>query len=142
MSYFDWNPSWITGIPVIDQQHMGLVAEVDRFFYAIRDGQEQDALDRILIHLSEYVESHFRTEEGLMVETGYPDFPSHKAAHEALWAKVKGLVEAHLREAPAMTPEVIEYLKDWLVDHLYTADRVMAAHLRRTLGSQDQAAEP
>ena len=134
MTYFEWNPSWITGHPVIDSQHMGLVAEVDGFFCAIRDGEEQAALDRILIHLSEYVETHFRTEEAIMLEALFPGFPAHKAAHDAMWARVQGMVEAHLQESTQVTSAVTDYLKDWLVDHLYTDDLALAEYLRKAPG--------
>jgi hemerythrin len=131
MVYFEWNSSWLTGVPVIDQQHKELVAEVDRFFQAIREGEQEAALDRILIHLSEYVEAHFRTEETFMAEAHDPGLPAHKAAHDALRARVKGLVEAHLRDSVPVTTEVTDYLRDWLVDHLYRTDQKMAEYLRQ-----------
>ena len=116
--------------------------EVDLFFCAIRDGEEQAALDRMLMHLAEYVETHFRTEESFMVDAQYPAFPAHKATHDALRVRVKNLVEAHLAGPVAVTPEVADYLKDWLVDHLYNTDLVMAEYLRQSFKIPPLPAQP
>jgi len=135
MAYIEWLPSWDTGIAELDRQHRELVAEIDRLFLALKEGSPEKVAERTLLHLSEYVEFHFKTEERCMLEAHYPGLPAHRAEHDALRNEVKAIVDAYLAGGGALTVKLSEYLKNWLIHHLDTTDRIMAEHLRRTLAS-------
>lgn len=135
MAYIEWIPSWDTGIAELDGQHRELVAEIDRLFLALHEGSPEKVAERILLHLSEYVEFHFKTEERCMLEAHYPGLAAHRAEHDALRGEVKAIVDDYLAGGGTLTVKLSEYLRNWLVHHLDTTDRIMAEHLRRTVAS-------
>lgn len=131
MAFLDWNPDWNTGVTTIDAQHQVLLRHADALFQAILAGGERAQAERTLMFLADYVEYHFRTEEELMAQAGFDGLAAHRAAHDALRAKV---AEIAARTAgggtSSLTADVMDYLRMWLVAHLDGEDRKMAGHLR------------
>jgi hemerythrin len=126
-----WNPDWETGVPLIDQQHRQLLAQLERLFQAVHDDRAAERMPDLLAFLADYVETHFSDEELHMQVTDYPDFLGHKAIHDDLRARVEHLVEAFQQDQAVVTDAVIDFLTDWLVNHIDVEDRRMALHLNR-----------
>ena len=58
---------------------------------------------------------------------GYPNAAAHKEAHAKLLENARALKEQHDAGATMMSLEVIEFLKDWVTDHIKGDDRQYAA---------------
>ena len=82
--YVQWKPEYSVGIEVIDKDHQKLLSLINQFQTAVnyRTGEEfeKEALDAVL----DYTKTHFKREEDLMEEHGYPDFEAHKALHRKM----------------------------------------------------------
>ena len=126
-----WNPDWETGVDLIDQQHRQLLAQIERLFQAVHENQAVGQVPELLAFLADYVETHFANEELHMQVTDYPDYPAHKAIHDDMRSQVAHLVEAFRRDPSVVTDEVIDFLSDWLVQHIDVEDRRLALHLNR-----------
>lgn len=133
MAFMVWNDRLMTGIAAIDGDHRKLVDMVNELYEAIREGKGHDAVHRVLDRLVEYTRFHFGREEALFARTGYPGQQQHKAEHDGMVAWVAG-VQAHCADGTAAGPslEVMNYLKDWLFDHILGSDQQYVAHLRAT----------
>ena len=61
-----------------------------------------------------------------MARYGYPGLEVHRKLHEGLLDEV-----GHIRERLAQAGElvVVQTIKDWLLDHIETADRAMGAYI-------------
>ena len=126
-----WNPGLETGVPLIDEQHRGLLGQFETLLVAIHEHHPDVRVPRLLDFLADYVETHFSTEEGYMRATCYPGYVGHKAIHDDMRARVAEMVD-HFRRDPAnMTGEVVDFLTDWLMNHIYQEDRSMAQFLLR-----------
>jgi len=130
MAMFDWNPDWDTGNPRIDQEHKQLLNQMERLFVAVAEGRKKGETERALMLLGEYVDSHFSHEEELMKRTGYPDLAEHRAIHEDLRSQVQAMVGSFIDNPEPLPAAVIDFLVNWLKEHLGQADRKLAAHLR------------
>jgi hemerythrin len=131
MLYIVWNEENNLGIPIIDEQHRGIVATINSFHYLIQQGRGRDALQPTLSILEQYTRIHFRTEEALMEQAGFPGFADHVALHEDL----KKRTEAIARETTSdQEPEIaLAFLKDWWLGHINSEDRQYATHVRTSL---------
>jgi hemerythrin-like metal-binding protein len=70
--------------PHIDAQHeaiFGLVAEADDLW---RDNADLKDLRALVEKLSNVLEAHFRYEESVLAEAGYPKLEEHKAEHAVM----------------------------------------------------------
>ena len=129
MFSFSWNPAWDIGNPEIDRQHHELFLRMGNLAAAIEGGSPFAELERTLLHLGDYIESHFTMEEGLMAGSSYPGLDQHKAAHDALRRRVQALVDDYLGGRQELQMELMDFLVAWLVEHLGGEDRLLAAHL-------------
>ena len=66
-----------------------------------------------------------------MQATQYPGFAEHKAIHDDMRAQVLNLAGDSQIDPSIMTEKVINYLTDWLIDHINEQDRRLARYLVR-----------
>ena len=93
-------------------------------------GRGNSAAKDVLDELTDYMQTHFSTEEELMRRYGYPEFPQHLNEHQALIVQVKDLRDkVHIGEA-AVGTEVMNFLKSWLIKHIQGTDKRYAPFLR------------
>jgi hemerythrin len=134
---FTWNPVWETGDETIDDQHKGLVAQVDRLLDAAVTGEVGAETERALQHLAWYVERHFEYEERRMVETAYPGLGEHKQAHDELRERVKALIRSRGYLSKGLTGDLMAFLVDWFQGHFTTLDRALARHLKGSVSEAE-----
>ncbi|HLO67312.1 MAG TPA: bacteriohemerythrin [Holophaga sp.] len=126
MPIIAWNPAWEMNEPVIDAQHHALVDQMNALVDALSTPGAGDQTERALMYLSDYVENHFGTEEGIMERTGFPHLEEHRAAHTELRDRVRAMVA---EQGWSLSTDIMNYLTDWLVNHLCSYDRALAKHL-------------
>lgn len=123
-----WTPDLETGIRQIDLQHQELIEIINEFETALEAGDDERAMDDWLPRLAAYAAFHFATEEAMI--PGVPGGASHKALHaeqhqdfsERLM-KLKSMSGHELRREMMV---MLEYLKQWLVDHIMKTDKQLA----------------
>jgi hemerythrin len=125
-----WSSHYETGIREIDDQHAEIAGILNRLHAAFAEGRDRATLRPLLHQLIASVRVHFHTEEAIMAEHHYEGEELHRAEHEFLLAHVlefHGDFEAGRTE---MTESVMDYLKDWLRNHMIVADRRLGRWLR------------
>jgi hemerythrin len=130
MSMFEWKPEYSLGHGDIDGQHQRLFELASDLHTAMTQGKGKGALSETLNNLLVYTKTHFANEERLMQANHYPDYPEHKAAHDALTARVIEFQKDFEAGRVGMTVQLLQFLKDWLRDHIGQTDRRVAAFLR------------
>jgi hemerythrin len=130
LRFMRWLDLYATGIPTIDHQHETLTDLLNALNEAQRAGKSRDVLLFRLEQLIEAVHEHFTDEEALMREKGYPDVDLHKAEHDFLLAQVLNFREEYAAEKAGFSESMMDYLRDWLRDHILISDRRMARFLK------------
>jgi hemerythrin len=130
MSMFLWKQEYSVGYPEIDKQHKKLFELADELHSAMTSGKGKDVLGRTLSNLIAYTKGHFAAEERLMQTHNYPDYPKHKADHDALTARVVGFQKEFEENRAAMSVGLLQFLKDWLAHHIGETDRKIASYLK------------
>jgi hemerythrin len=131
MSILVWNPAWETHLEPVDSQHRELFRRMEAVAQAIDHSNEADEIANTIVYLSGYIDIHFGTEEALMVRSGFPGLEMHRSAHRGLQERVALLLQELDREEGASPDDFLEFLVDWLINHIDTYDRALALHVHR-----------
>lgn len=127
-----WRKAYESGHPLIDQQHRALFDHADTILIGVIANQPAEVVTPMIDALLADVVGHFRDEEQIMRETGYPGLAIHAAAHRKLVDQALALAG---KFAAGQLPlgELFEFLANTVIaHHMLTEDRKFFAHLWET----------
>ncbi|MBW4055293.1 MAG: bacteriohemerythrin [Proteobacteria bacterium] len=127
----EWNASYSTGVSKYDEQHKVLFTMVNDLADAMQQKKSKEAVGRVLNGLAEYTVNHFADEERNFAQTHYPEEAQHKALHKKLVDQVVALIGKFNAGEPLITQDVINFLQDWLVNHIQGVDKRYGPHLNK-----------
>jgi hemerythrin-like metal-binding protein len=125
--YFAWKPEYVFGIKEIDDQHQYFVSILDRLYDGILHGAPREELGKTLETLIAYAVNHFDTEEKYFTEFNYDGAAEHIAKHQELKSKVLDFQQKFSENKVDISEDLIDFLEDWLVEHLLNLDRKYVA---------------
>jgi len=129
MPALNWNKKYSVNIALIDEQHKKIVELLNVLSEAIAAGKAQDVLAKVMEEVMAYAKYHFKTEESLLTEHKFPGLAEHKKEHEGFAAKAALLYEDAKKGKPAVVPETVRFLIDWLDHHIVEVDQKYSAFL-------------
>jgi hemerythrin len=132
MLYIVWNKENELEIPIIDEQHRGIVSTINSFYYFIQQGHGSEALMPTLNILGQYTNLHFKAEETLMDRAKYPALDDHLALHKELAKKMTILARELISKEDANS--LLGLLKSWWLGHINLEDRKYTFQVRKELG--------
>jgi hemerythrin len=130
--YIVWQPANEIGIPIIDEQHRGVVSAINSLRYCIQSGNATTAYGSTMDLLNYYTRMHFQAEEQLMKEAGYPEVEEHMAHHVKLMEQFVAMTKKAANEDSA--DDLLVFLKEWWLNHINNEDREYAVCVKRFLG--------
>lgn len=84
-----WNDEKMaTGFPQIDAQHKEWIRRVNEFDDVVINNKGHEEIQNTLDFLSQYSETHFASEEALMVQQKSPIQKQNQAAHDEFRGKL------------------------------------------------------
>ena len=117
-----WNESHSVGYESIDEEHKRLIELINLLQNAVTHDKGQDVLGYVLDELIAFTQSHFPSEERLMVAYHYPLMATHQARHAAATCRLVRLRAQFTAGRPPSILLVIQELEDWLADHIQVSD--------------------
>jgi hemerythrin len=129
MALFTWNNTYAIGIKFVDDQHAGLFDTLNELHSAMLKGQERSVIGDLLQDLLAYTRSHFSAEEAMLARAKYPDLAAHRLKHQKLTSEVAGYADRYKRGEAALSVHLIQFLRDWLSEHILREDRAYSAWL-------------
>ncbi|WP_135077176.1 bacteriohemerythrin [Terasakiella sp. SH-1] len=123
MTRLKWQESYSVGDAEIDRQHQNLFSLIDRL--EDRD-LDVSTVSVIFEKLDTYVEEHFSDEEDKLAENAYPDLEPHIRQHHEFRDWLEAAKESFQQESSnhhAISQNVHDFLRDWLLNHILTADQ-------------------
>ncbi len=118
-----WKPEYSVGIDSIDEQHKGLIELINKLQSAVDFATGSEFERAALKELADYTRDHFKFEEDLMEEHGYPSFEAHRAEHEKMVKRVNGLLDEYRENEDLAMQKALAFLKDWLINHINGTDK-------------------
>ena len=122
-----WKPQYDLGIPVVDEQHRGIVATINSLHFGIQHKQGEKILRPAINMVSEYTRIHFETEENFFLSCNFPLLEKHQEMHNELRLKLSNIGEKSLNDKNPL--EFLNFLKEWFVDHICEKDRLFKEFL-------------
>ena len=127
-----WSDEYSVGVDEIDDQHKMLFELVNRLFLAAVKREDQQLTVEVLASLVDYTKTHFDLEERLLEESGFSGLSGHREDHLRFIDKVDGIAQKFHVQDRSVTFELLNFLKNWLQNHIRQSDMEYAAHLART----------
>ena len=117
----------------IDEDHRRLVDLFNILSRSVEEGDAAEYIDAVLEELISCTIWHFRHEERLMLMYKYDGLEEHKDEHNDLIDSVRELQKKFHKENKLLTNEDIEYLEDWLTQHILGMDMRLGFHLMEVM---------
>ena len=127
--FMPWSDTLAVGQEDIDNDHMILVALINRAARRIRAGEVPHAIGAGINQLVAYTILHFEQEERVMEQSNYPDFVQHKAQHDALRKRVAELKQRFEAGEERVGDDLLALFRDWLTGHIQRFDKRIGDHL-------------
>jgi hemerythrin len=123
MAFIEWNSNLSVKVAAIDGQHQKLIAMINELNDAMALGKGKEVVSKIINGLVNYAASHFALEEKYFDQFKYPEALSHKKEHADFVKKVGEFQEKFNKGMAALTLEIMQFLKEWLVKHIQGTDK-------------------
>jgi len=121
--FVEWSDSLSVGVAAMDSHHQKLVDLINQLHAAMRSGKGRAAVGLALDELANYAVYHFSAEEKLMKQHRCSELPEQQAAHAKLVETVNELRQKFASGQQGLGIEVLNMLKDWLVNHIQKKDK-------------------
>ncbi|MEF8714393.1 MAG: bacteriohemerythrin [Accumulibacter sp.] len=124
-----WSAALEIGHPEIDNDHRAMVGLLNRLQEA-SERADRVATQAVLAELETLTRDHFAREEQLMLDIHYELLARHQKEHVHLFDEVRAQIE-EMNEGIVSAAAIAGFIKRWLIDHVETSDRQLAAALAR-----------
>ena len=130
-SIIKWQNSYSVGIKLVDEQHKELIKLTNKLFLSCSLGQDQlTSVFMTTIHEAiDYVVYHFGTEEKIMERVNYPHIEIHRNEHKEFAREVLLQVEDFKSGKTTAPLSFVNFLKDWVLNHVAVSDKKMGDYL-------------
>jgi hemerythrin-like metal-binding protein len=130
MPLMEWTEDMSVGVKVIDDDHKKLIGMLNELNDGILADKTGASLEGVIEGLLRYTKYHFAREERFFAKTGYPGGAAHKAEHDLLARRVGNLqMRFETGQSRILSTEAMEFLKNWLTDHIMGSDQQYGPHL-------------
>lgn len=125
-----WHAAYECGNPVVDEGRRSLFTDANHLLGAVLSGRPKEEVATLVDKLLTDVVQHFKEEEVIIREAGYPSAAEHVAIHRMLVDKAVLLVK-HFYAGTLATGELFQFLAhDVVARHMLGADRQFLAYLQ------------
>ncbi len=126
---FQWREEYNTNIKAMDAHHRELFQTANKLYEEIHSGRNQSVLEDTLNFMIRYTQDHFSQEEKLMEDYDFPEHEVHIKHHVRLIRQVQELKDKYAAGEMRMDMSTVNFLKDWIINHILTEDRKYGPYL-------------
>lgn len=122
-----WQEKYSVGVKLIDDQHKIMFATINKLLDMLSGMPQKIEIDEVVLKLVEYKKFHFETEEKYFDQFNYENSEEHKSKHQDFNNKLDELVAKNKEDSITLAFSLVDFLEDWLLDHLITEDQKYVA---------------
>ncbi len=128
MEKINWQKEYELNIPVIDEQHKGLVDLINQITEAKKNNQAYEIVRDVMFKLVDYTKVHFKYEEEHMSLNQYPKLVFHNAQHHSLINHIITLLTQMKNGRTDVLDEIHSMLSNWLIKHILREDKLYGSY--------------
>jgi len=125
-----WSDAFRVGIAEVDNQHLGLFNSMNKLYQGIINEIAPEQVQQRLNELVVLAKKHLEDEESLMLRANYSDLNAHKQVHVKLLSDMDNLLRRFANKETGSDMELLFFLKNWLVDHIFRVDKRYVPELK------------
>jgi len=122
MALLSWSDQYLIGNDIIDAEHAELFRLINDFHSQWVETRRRRSIVRVLNQLIAYAEMHFRHEETIMADAGFPLLAEHAALHEAMIETIFELQKSYEEGSLRVEMDTMKFVKSWLLEHILQND--------------------
>lgn len=126
-----WKPELSVSVKSIDEDHQKLFDLINQLFEAMTKGKGKDIINSTVEELEKYTIYHFNREETYFRVTNYARGTEHTREHQIFKQKVAEFKKNLLSSDSSIAPEVLTFLRDWLLNHISKSDKAYEEHFKK-----------
>lgn len=138
----EWQENLSIGVLEIDIQHKLLFDKFSSFLNAYAADGNTDKTLQMFWFLEAYAVTHFKEEEKLMQQAGYPSLQAHRQKHQAFIDQINKMKERLKAEGlnQGLVATMTSFITSWLVQHISTEDRAIGDFINKRPGRYNASA--
>ncbi len=125
-----WEPQYTVHVEELDAQHQNLFGITNNIMDLYENGSGE--LYPSLEHLVQYLCTHIRAENAVMIESDYPGYAAQTAQHEEFIDRMQAFLQSYKESDQDLIFNMLSYLHGWIYSHTITMDQQYGWHLIRT----------
>lgn len=126
----EWKKSYSVRIRKIDRQHRKVLNIINELYATQANQLKQSDMQQLFDELREFIQTHFRDEEELMLKHNYPGYAEQKREHDAFIDLVCEYQKNLLKNRKEVTINLFNSLWDWFANHIVRLDQQYVPYLR------------
>lgn len=123
-----------TGDKTIDAEHDLQMQLLSSLSQSLANGGDFSPTRYVLEQFIEFSDMHFLSEQLVMRLHAYPGYEAHLEEHTRLMKKVRDIRESIVCGEKTPSLQLIQELRDWLINHIATKDVAFGEFLRKKEG--------
>ena len=128
MALMKWSDMLSVKVARFDKEHQNLIDIINDLHEAMMVGKGKEVVASILKRLMDYTSTHFKSEELVLSQYGYPDLAQQKAEHKKFINQLSD-IQKQLLENKAFPTTILCFLRDWLNNHIMKEDKKYGSYL-------------
>ncbi len=141
MALLSWSDQYLIGDVTIDSQHQELFRLINDFHTQWTEDRDRQDIARVLNQLINYAQLHFKDEETIMEEAGYPKFVQHQQLHDAMVETIFKLHKDFTEGGLHLEMDTMRFVRAWLLEHILENDYIFRDFLARNKKMQEAPEE-
>jgi len=126
----EWEPKYSVDIEEIDEHQKKMFELFNQLIDMKKSEVDVKEIVNMISVINEYSKLYFSTEEKYLRKKDYPDFEAHSKAHRQFTKSFISLRRNVSDDIGILTFEVIDELRNWLINHMLTFDSLYIPFLR------------
>jgi hemerythrin len=119
----EWDDKYSFDISIIDKEHRKFMDVINKAIVAKENNDNPEGVKEVLREMTNYIFTHFKTEETYMIEFNYPEYQYHKEEHNDFTMKIIAYLDSAINGNYQIVSVLLEDLKSWLVYHIQVTDK-------------------
>lgn len=118
------------GVESLESDHIKMMALVNELYDCVRTGAEARKAAALIDELASHIRAHFACEERLLERIEFPGTVEQRHEHENMTAWIEELRSRFWSGTLPVPPaEAVEYLRDWILEHVVRSDQSFLSEL-------------